>query len=100
MLFDRSGGKLTKIMADKIAISKSNNVHSELLLKEVRKIWDEWDLQEDDGDQDDEQLKFESFYNGNMGCHVFKGGILAKNQYPQNTLGRIASICCKISFSY
>ena len=46
MLFDRSGGKLTQAMAEKIAISKSNNVHSELLLKEVRKIWDEWDIQE------------------------------------------------------
>ena len=49
MLFDRSGGKLTESMADIIAISKSNNVRSELLLKEVRKIWDEWDLQESTG---------------------------------------------------
>ena len=49
MLFDRSGGKLTETMAEKIALSKSNNVHSELLLKEVRKIWDEWDIQECEG---------------------------------------------------
>jgi len=73
MLFDRSGGKLTEAMAEKIAISKSNNVHSELLLKEVRKIWDEWDIQECEGDQRDDHLTFESFYNGFMapyfGCH-------------------------------
>ena len=49
MLFDRSGGKLTETMAEKIALSRSNNVHSELLLKEVRKIWDEWDIQESTG---------------------------------------------------
>ena len=49
MLFDRSGGKLTETMAEKIALSQSNNVHSELLLKEVRKIWDEWDLKESTG---------------------------------------------------
>ena len=53
-------------MADKIAISKSNNVHSEILLKEVRKMWNEWDLQEDVDDQNDDKLKFESFYNGFM----------------------------------
>ena len=49
MLFDRSGGKLTETMAEKIALSNSNNVHAKLLLKEVRKIWDEWDLQERTG---------------------------------------------------
>ena len=49
MLFDRSGGKLTTTMADKIAISKSNNAQAELLMKEVRKRWDTWDLQESTG---------------------------------------------------
>ena len=37
---------MTETMAEKIALSKSNNVHSKLLLTEVRKIWDEWDIQE------------------------------------------------------
>ena len=49
MLFDRSGGKLTETMADKIAISKSNNAQAELLIKEVRKRWDTWDLKESTG---------------------------------------------------
>ena len=49
ILFDRSGGKLTETMADKIAISKSNNAQAELLIKEVRKRWDTWDLQESTG---------------------------------------------------
>ena len=49
MLFDRSGGKLTTTMADKIAISKSNNAQAELLIKEVRKRWDTWDLKESTG---------------------------------------------------
>ena len=49
MLFDRSGGKLTTTMADKIAISKSNNAQAELLMKEVRKRWDTWDLKESTG---------------------------------------------------
>jgi hypothetical protein len=60
MLFDRSGGKLTETMAEKIAFSKSNNVHSELLLKEVRKIWDEWDLKESTGNSLSEALILES----------------------------------------
>ena len=60
MLFDRSGGKLTKAMADKIAVSKSNNVHAELLIKEVRKRWNTWDIQECEGNSLGPSMSFHS----------------------------------------
>ena len=53
-------------MAEIIARSKTNNLLGEKLIKEVRDIWNEWDLQEDEFCRNDDQLKFDSFYNGFM----------------------------------
>jgi len=63
LLFDRSGGQLTKKMSDvidKVAISDKFHRH---LIREVREMWDTWNLKEGDGD---EALNFDSFYNGFM----------------------------------
>ena len=71
VLFDRSGGKLTSTMAVVIAEDKPKMVHAQELLAEIREMWDEWDLRE--GHQKDDQLDFDSFYNGFMapyfGCY-------------------------------
>ncbi|KAJ7371282.1 hypothetical protein OS493_026926 [Desmophyllum pertusum] len=64
LLFDRSGGKLTAKMADVIEKAEVKSAHAQHLIEEVRKIWNEWDIQEDK--QIDGLLKFQSFYNGFM----------------------------------
>ena len=64
LLFDRSGGKITEEMRDSIEKMKLKSATSEMLIKEVRAIWDEWDLR--DKIQGDERLQFDSFYNGFM----------------------------------
>ncbi len=70
ILFDRSGGKLTDEMAEAIEDEKPKTLHGEMLIAEIRKSWDEWDLR--DGEKDD-QLEFDAFYNGFMapyfGCY-------------------------------
>ncbi len=70
ILFDRSGGKLTEEMAKAIEDEKPKTLHGEMLIAEIRKSWDEWDLR--DGEKDD-QLEFDAFYNGFMapyfGCY-------------------------------
>ncbi|XP_046858000.1 uncharacterized protein LOC124451428 [Xenia sp. Carnegie-2017] len=71
VLFDRSGGQLTKGMADAIAEDKPKSMRTKELLDEIRKMWDEWDLR--DVVQGDDKLEFDSFYNGFMapyfGCY-------------------------------
>ena len=71
VLFDRSGGKLTSTIAEAIAEEKPKTAHAQKLLAEIRKVWDEWDLKEEK--QNDDQLDFDSFYNGFMapyfGCY-------------------------------
>ena len=64
ILFDRSGGKITPEMAEVIDEAELKDNHGKRLIKEIREIWNEWDLQEEK--QNDDQLKFESFYNGFM----------------------------------
>jgi hypothetical protein len=70
ILFDRSGGKLTKAMSDVIADDEPKAIHAQELIAEVRAMWDEWDLR--DGVRDDE-LEFDAFYNGFLapyfGCY-------------------------------
>ena len=70
ILFDRSGGKLTEAMAKAIEDEKPETLHGEMLIAEIRKLWDVWDLR--DGKKDD-QLEFDAFYNGFMapyfGCY-------------------------------
>jgi Ca2+-binding EF-hand superfamily protein len=70
ILFDRSGGKLTDEMAEAIEDEKPKTLRGKMLIAEIRKSWDEWDLR--DGEKDD-QLEFDAFYNGFMapyfGCY-------------------------------
>ena len=71
LLFDRAGGKLTAAMRDTIQKSEVSREDHNLLLAEVRAIWDEWDLKEES--QGDDALEFYSFYNAFMspffGCY-------------------------------
>ena len=73
LLYDRSGGAMTAEMCDAIANIKIGSAHAEELIAQVRKIWDEWDLKEDEDKQGDECLEFDSFYNAFMvpyfGCY-------------------------------
>ena len=64
LLFDRSGGKLTAKMAEVIEEAEIKSERAQQLIAEVRRIWDEWDIEEDK--QIDDRLKFQSFYNGFM----------------------------------
>ena len=64
LLFDRSGGKMTPAMRDKIEKVRVGNAKSQALINDVRKIWDEWDVM--DEKQNDNRLQFDSFYNGFM----------------------------------
>ena len=71
MLFDRSGGKLTAAMSDEIAKKKVKEPHHEVLIAEIRELWDEWDMA--DRVQKDNCLQFDSFYHGFLapyfGCY-------------------------------
>ena len=71
ILFDRAGGKLTADMASAIQSVELKSAVHEQLLKEVRKIWDEWDISEEE--VGDDCLEFYSFYNAFMspyfGCY-------------------------------
>ena len=62
ILFDRSGGQLTPAMSDVIAQDEPEKGHAQHLIVEIRKMWDEWDLREEN--QQDDALEFDSFYNG------------------------------------
>ena len=64
LLFDRSGGKLTEEMSDIVEKMELKSEHAKHLIKEVREMWDTWDLQ--DEVQGDDALQFDSFYNGFM----------------------------------
>ena len=64
ILFDRAGGKLTDQMRSIVmAVEISANAHKNLI-KKVRKIWDAWDLTEEESG--DDCLEFYSFYSGFM----------------------------------
>ena len=73
LLFDRAGGSLNETMRDVIVTMESNSPHADRLISEVRVIWDTWDAQEEEEYQDDDMLKYDSFYNGFMapyfGCY-------------------------------
>ena len=64
VLLDRAGGKVTERMRDVIAKLEVNKPNEKRLIGDVRKIWDTWDLC--DEEQNDERLEFHSFYNGFM----------------------------------
>lgn len=71
LLFDRAGGKLTEDISLAIKKEKVKHEDHKELIKEVRVIWDKWDLREEL--IGDECLEFYSFYNGFMspyfGCY-------------------------------
>ncbi|PFX23437.1 uncharacterized protein LOC111332930 [Stylophora pistillata] len=64
MLFYRSGGKRTTKMSEVIERAEVKSVHAQHLIEEVRGIWNEWDIEE--AKLNDDQLNFNSFYNGFM----------------------------------
>ena len=65
LLYARSGGKLTpEISAIVIEEDQAKGYHK-TLIDGVRAMWDQWDLTEE-GEENDEHLKFESFYSGFM----------------------------------
>ena len=66
VLFDRAGGSLTESMRDVIEEVEVEDAHHQHLLRNVREIWDTWDLQESVELIGDECLEFDSFYNGFM----------------------------------
>ncbi|XP_028401606.1 uncharacterized protein LOC114524657 [Dendronephthya gigantea] len=65
ILFDRSGGELTAAMRDVIVEEKPNSQRAKELLGDIRKMWDKWDLRDNEV-QGDDKLEFDSFYNGFM----------------------------------
>ncbi|PFX13186.1 hypothetical protein AWC38_SpisGene22754 [Stylophora pistillata] len=67
VLFDTSGGKVTTEMEEYCQKADSDSKHAKNLFKEVRQIWDEWDIEDDK--QNDDQLMFCTFYNGFMAPH-------------------------------
>ena len=71
VLFDRAGGKLTDRRAEEISKVKLQAPHHADHIKEIRQLWDEWDLTEKESG--DERLQFDSFYHGFMapyfGCY-------------------------------
>ena len=84
VLFDRAGGSLNESMRDVIDKVEVKSLHHGELLREVREIWDTWDLQESVELQGDECLEFDSFYNGFMApyfgcfrCDDTRKGLLA-----------------------
>lgn len=79
ILFDRAGGKLTDQMRSVVmAVELYANAHQNLI-REVRKIWDAWDIVEEERD---DCLEFYSFYCGFMSpyfgryeCDVLRKGL-------------------------
>ena len=64
ILYDRAGGKITKVMRDEIEKVRVTESHGKKLIAEVRDIWDTWDSREEE--VGDERLQYDSFYNGFM----------------------------------
>ena len=74
LLFERSEGKLTPEMINSIAEVEDKNIHHQTLIKEIRDLWEHFNIDEerlyaDKGDS----LHFDSFYHGFMapyfGCY-------------------------------
>ena len=91
LLFDRAGGKLTAKMAEVIEDAKVKDVHAQHLIAEVRRIWDEWDIEEDK--EVDDRLKFNSFYHGFMapyfGCFACRDTLKALKAIDMDKDGSI-----------
>ena len=64
VLFDRAGGSMTADMRDAIEEMKLSGPHAENLIAQIREQWDIWDLK--DEVKGDNQLEYDSFYNGFM----------------------------------
>ena len=62
ILFRKSGAIPTDAMLDFIAQDKLEEAHAQHLIAEIRKMWNKWDLREEN--QQDDALEFDSFYNG------------------------------------
>lgn len=66
LLMDKAGGKINSYMRDIIAQRDLNSAFGRQLIKEARDKWDALDDLEDEENQNDEMLEFDSFYNGFM----------------------------------
>ena len=64
VLFSRSGGHMTKTMAEIIGKEDVGSEHLKGLIAKVRDIWNEMTLKE--GNHKENQMEFQSFYNGFM----------------------------------
>ncbi len=92
MLFDRTtGGKLTEKMSKIINEAEQLEEPHKKLLREVRDIWNEWDLKEIGEMKGDGKLEFYSFYNGFMApyfgcyeCEAAKKGLQAIDMNEDN----------------
>ena len=58
MLFDRSGGKITKEMAQIIADVEIHDKFADMLVNNLRKMWDEWNLQVRDYSKSNNSIHF------------------------------------------
>ena len=87
LLLDRAGGKLTPAIADVVGDMTLTCKHAEEQIKDVRKIWDEWDMKE--VNSGDDALEYYSFYNGFMapyfGCFKCDDTIQALSAIDMNT---------------
>ena len=71
MLFERSGGKITDKMRVIIDQMKTKSVKNEMLIAEVRGIWDEWDHPKTTSQGDHSScLDYNTFYNVFMSLYL------------------------------
>ena len=64
VLFERSGGKITKEMKDSIDEMELKSATAKRLISDIRAIWEKWDPK--DGNEDDSFLEVNSFFYGFM----------------------------------
>ena len=61
LLFDRSGGKMTPKMVNAMAEVEVERNHHKVIIGEIRKKWDSWNLK---GDTHTDSLDYGSFFHG------------------------------------
>ena len=69
MLFDKAGGKMTDKMRAAIEDVELNSKVHRQLLREVRKMWDNYDVDVRERAKDDDCLQYHSFYSAFMAPH-------------------------------
>ena len=64
VLFNQAGGSMTEALQNEIEKLEITGPHAANLIAQIREQWDIWDLK--DEVQGDDQLEYDSFYNGFM----------------------------------